>query len=80
MSNMYTYNVEKYADTKVFENTCKKILAEAENSTLGKMFVDVDGTQYQLINTPGGEITVVNDYEVDAVYVDSEVNLDKILN
>ena len=44
------------------------------------MLVDVDGSQIQVYKTPSGEIVVFNDYEVDAVYVDSDVNLDKILN
>ena len=40
---------------------------------------DVDGTQIQIYNTQDGKIKVVNDYEVDAVYVDSDVKLEEVI-
>ena len=43
-----------------------------------KLLEDVDGTQIQIYNTPDGKIKVFNDYEVGAVYVDSEIELKEI--
>ena len=38
--------------------------------------IDVDGSIIRTYNSDNGKIKVYNDYEVDAVYIDSEINLD----
>lgn len=45
-----------------------------------RLLEDVDETQIQIYHGSSGEIKVVNDYEVDAVYVDSEVSLDGFIH
>ena len=35
----------------------------------------MDGTLIQIYKVAGGEIVVFNDYEIDAVFVDSDVDL-----
>ena len=75
---MYTYNIMKQADEKIFYNICKRIEAGIENVEKKQLLEDVDGTLVQLYDIGGKEIKVVNDIEVDAVYVDSEIPLNKI--
>ena len=75
---MYTYNIMKQADEKIFYNICKRIEAGIKNVEKKQLLEDVDGTLIQLYDIGGKEIKVVNDIEVDAVYVDSEIPLNKI--
>lgn len=76
---MFSYNISKNADQKAFVNTCALIESNVKDFTKEKLLEDVDGTQIQIYITPDGKIKVFNDYEVDAVYVDSEKDLNKIL-
>lgn len=72
----YSYNIEKNADNKSFLCACNEIeelcIAGLEKK---KMLIDVDGSLIQIYRVPNGEIVVYNDYEVDAVYADSDVDL-----
>ena len=72
---MYSYTVKKTADEKAFFLACRAIEREVSGLRKERLLEDVDGTQIQIYYAPKGEIKVVNDYEVDAVYVDSEVRL-----
>lgn len=77
--DMFTYNISKVADNKAFRNACAAIEAKVKGITKEELLADVDGSLIQIYNTPEGSIKVFNDYEVDAVYADSEVNLSKVL-
>lgn len=72
---MFVYNIAKTANVKAFNEACKTIKKSIRNVTKEELLNDVDGTQIQIYTTPNGKIRVLNDYEVDAVYVESEVNL-----
>lgn len=76
---MFSYNIAKNADQKAFFSTCDLIETKVKDFTKEDLLEDVDGTQIQIYNTPEGKIKVFNDYEVDAVYVDSEKDLKEIL-
>lgn len=76
---MYSYNISKFADNNAFQKACRLIESRLSAVEKEKLLEDVDGTQIQIYDTANGEIKVVNDYEVDAVYVDSDINLDKIV-
>lgn len=58
---------------------CKKIVHGVDNLIANEPIIDVDGSTIQKYTSPNGNIKVSNDYEVDAVYIDSEVNLDDII-
>lgn len=75
---MFSYNISKNADKKAFVNTCALIESKVKDFAKEKLLEDVDGTQIQIYNTPDGKIKVFNDYEVGAVYVDSEIELKEI--
>jgi hypothetical protein len=76
---MYKYTVYKEADNEKFKETCKKIVNGVNNLTANEPIIDVDGSTIQKYDSPNGNIKVCNDYEIDAVYIDSEVNLDDVL-
>lgn len=52
---------------------------EVNGLTANEPIIDVDGSIIQKYASPKGDIKVCNDYEVDAVYIDSEVNIDDII-
>lgn len=75
----YSYNINANANEKDFLICCKLI----ENSLPGikkeELLMDVDGSLIQIYYYSGKEIAVYDDYYVDAVYVDSNVDLEKII-
>ena len=76
---MFTYNISKNADIKVFAGICSFIESNINIEKREDCLIDVDGSQVQIYKTAEGNIKVFNDYEVDAVYIDSEVDLYDIL-
>lgn len=77
---MFKYNIYNMADNNKFKMACNKIERSIKNLNIEKQLVDVDGSMIQIYNSDDGKIKVYNDYEVDAVYIDSEVNLDKLFH
>lgn len=76
---MFSYNIAKTADTEAFKRACANIEAKVRNAEKEELLIDVDGTLIQIYNTAGGRIKIVNDYEVDAVYADSDICLTNVL-
>ena len=76
---MFSYNIAKTADAKAFAKACGQIEKGIAGAKKEKIIKDVDGSEIQIYSTNDGEIKVFNDYEIDAVYCDSEVNLNKVL-
>jgi hypothetical protein len=79
MNDMFSYNIAKNADQKAFNRVCSVIEANVKGIVKKPVLNDVDGTQIQIYDTHDGRIKVVNDYEVDAVYIDSDIKLDKVI-
>ena len=77
---MFSYNIAKTADAKVFAKACGLIEKNVSIVKKEDTITDVDGSKIQIYSTANGKIKVFNDYEVDAVYCDSDISLDKILN
>lgn len=76
---MFKYTIYKEADNKKFKEVCQRIVDGIDNLTVNKPIIDVDGSIIQKYISPNGSIKVFNDYEIDAVYIDSEINLDNII-
>ena len=76
---MYSYNIYADANHAQFICTCSAIENAVQISTKEKLLIDVDGSEIQIYHTPHGEIRVFNDYEVGAVYVDSDFELNELL-
>lgn len=72
---MYSYTVSKTANNKEFIKACHLIESNFNGISKQKVLVDVDGSTIQVYHKNDSKIKVCNDYEVDAVYVDSEIEL-----
>lgn len=76
---MYSYTVAKAASEKEFAKVCSLIESHFKGISKEKILEDVDGTTIQIYHEGKASIKVYNDYEVDAVYVDSEIELKDIM-
>ena len=75
---MYSYTISKEADEKQFKRACDIVESKIQGFTKEELLEDVDGTQIQIYRTNGKKTKVVNDYDVDAVYIDSDVPIEGI--
>lgn len=75
---MFTYNISKVADKKAFSDTCAAIESKIPQILKEDFLEDVDDTTIQIYSANGKKIKVFNDYEVDAVYIDSEIDLSEV--
>jgi len=76
---VFSYNIAKTANLESFEKACATIEAKLKGIKKEKQLVDVDGSQIQIYTSSEGKIKIYNDYEVDAVYIDSDVDLKNII-
>lgn len=76
---MYEYNLYKEADNKSFYSAVKNVEKSFPNLKKHRLIVDVDGSLIQIFSNEEKEmIKLYNDYETDAVYAISKLNLDAI--
>lgn len=68
--SIFKYTIHKEADNVKYEETCEKLIRRVDNLTPEEPLIDVDGSIIQKFFCHGGNITVCNDYEIDAVYID----------
>ncbi len=72
---MFDYTIYKENSSEVFKKTCGEIERLFPDAEKNKMLVDVDGSTIQTYTQDGKDIDVYDDYEVGAVYVKSEIQL-----
>lgn len=77
---MFNYTVAKEADNKAFISACNKIEKQINSLKKEKLLVDVDGSLIQVYYCDNKKIKVLNDYEVDAVYIQSEKNISDLFS
>ena len=75
---MYSYTISKEPNNALFLKVCNTIEKHFCQATKDEMLTDVDGTCVQIYRLPDGVIKVCNDYEVYALYVDSNVDLKRL--
>ena len=75
----YSYNINANVNEKDFFMCCKLIEKGLPGILKEELLIDVDGSLIQMYCYMGKEIAVYDDYYVDAVYVDSNVNLEEII-
>lgn len=76
---MFSYTTSLTANNTEFKKTCAALEANVKDIEKGKLLVDVDGSMIQTYKAKSKTIKVYDDYEVDAVYVDSEFDLSNII-
>ena len=77
---MFSYTISKNANKKEFENACLKLEKAIKIIKKVELIEDVDGSMVQIYEVNDSRIKVVDDYEVDAVYIDSEIDLKDIFS
>lgn len=76
----FSYTIEKRADADAFIAACERLEKTFCGIEKEKTLVDVDGSTFQRYSLDGKSIEVADDYYIDAVYVDSEVDLSALFN
>ena len=74
----FDYNVCPDNSPEGFKKACKKIEEHFPGLKKEALLVDVDGTTIQTYADHGKEIVVFDDYDVGAVFVKSEIELNAI--
>lgn len=76
----YKFDYTIYPDnsSKKFKEACENIENHFVNISKEKLLVDVDGSTIQVYKFDTGEIAVYDDYDVGAVFVLSDADLDEV--
>lgn len=75
MIGMFEYNICNQADEKLFHDQCRAIEKHIPALNKKKLLEDVDGTLVQQYDHEKGFVTVKNDLQVDALYVQADFDL-----
>ena len=76
----YDYTIYPDNSPSEFKKTCKKIESNLTGLSKKKLLVDVDGSTIQTYSKDDKDIDVFDDYDVGAVFVKSEINLDGLFS
>ena len=77
MKREYTYNILMNNSREVFRKLCNKIEKYYPMARKDDLAIDVDGTAIQIYNVDGGKIVVFDDYELEMIYIESDIELPK---
>lgn len=77
---IFDYTISPKNDIKIFKDTCDKLEESFAGILRKKLLVDVDGTTIQEFLLKQKSIVVYDDYDVGAVYVKSQVDLNELFN
>ena len=73
---MFDYNIYPDNSPEKFKKVCKLIESQLPQAKKSKLLIDVDGSTIQTYTIDGKDIDVYDDYDIGAVFVKSEVELD----
>ena len=73
---MYHYSICTIADEVIFQKQCSALETHLPHLVKDELLEDVDGSLMQRYWLDGKTITVHNSNYIDAIYVDSEVELE----
>ena len=71
----YSYTICRWFDETNFQKQCAYIEKKFSAIKKEQLLEDVDGSAWQLYHHEKGDIEVVNDYQIDCVYIDSDFDL-----
>lgn len=72
---MFDYTICTVADEELFKKQCVALETHIPSIVKEKLLQDVDGTDIQYYSVNGKKIKVKNDMMIDALYVQSEIEL-----
>lgn len=73
---MYHYSICNVADEVIFQKQCRALETHLPHLVKDELLEDVDGSLMRRYWLDGKTITVHNSNYIDAIYVDSEVELE----
>lgn len=77
---MFDYTLFNENNPDKFKAACEKVSKAFPNAKKHGLLIDVDGTTIQTFTVDGKDIDIYDDYDVGAVFVKSQVNLDYLFN
>lgn len=77
---MFEYNICNQADDAIFEKQCIALEKHIPGIVKGELLIDVDGSKIQQYERNGASILVYNDWDVGAVYVKSDIELESFFD
>ena len=72
----YHYTIYTVPDDTIYQKQCDALESHVPGIKKGIELHDVDGSRIQFYECQGKELRVWNDYDVGAVYVESEIVLE----
>ena len=75
---MFDYTAHPDNSPEKFKMICSEIEKRIPDAMKKDLLVDVDGSTIQTYSLSGKDIDVYDDYDVGAVYVKSEIDLQEI--
>lgn len=75
---MFDYTILPYADDEIFNEVLNFFENKFPDIHKEELLVDVDDTAIQIYANEGKHIKFYNDYEVDAIYIESDIDLSDI--
>lgn len=77
---MYDYTLFPNNSSDKFKAACEKLTRSFPKAEKQKLLIDVDGTTIQTFTVDGKDIDVYDDYDIGAVFIKSQINLDYLFN
>lgn len=75
----FEYSIYPDNSSSIFDETCEKIDRAFKDAEKQEKLVDVDGSTIQRFHIDGKKVVVYDDYDVGAVYVESDINLSGVV-
>ena len=74
---MFEYSICNQYDKAIFKKQCQALEAYIDSLIRDELTVDVDGSQMQEYQYKGNLIKVINSYQENEVFVQSEIELEQ---
>lgn len=76
----YDYTIYPENSPEKFRETCAVTENKYPDLKKRELLIDVDGSTIQVYDCTAGEVIVYDDYDVGAVYILSDMDLDVVFN
>lgn len=77
---MFQYNICTEPDREIFIKQCQALEKHIPNLIKGNLLDDADGSEFQIYKLNGKKIVVHNSNYIGAVFIESEIDIDKYFN
>lgn len=79
MKRAFSYTIYPNNSVERFKSACKSFESGFPDAEKKNLIVDVDGTTIQMYRVDKNEVVFFDDYDVGAVFVESDLNLSPII-